>query len=93
MRTLMAAVLAAFFVFPALAQTCAPRAAILQVAHKNYQEVPVNRGLASSGRMIEVLASPRGTFTLVVISPEGIACIVGDGEAWQAVEPKQPESQ
>ena len=91
--TIAAAVFAAFFVFPVLAQNqpmCAPRAALLQVAYENYQEVPVVRGLASSGRMLEILAAPSGTWTLLSTTPEGTSCMMGDGQGWQVVEPKPP---
>ncbi len=48
-----------------------------------YQEAPVSRGLARSGNVYEVFASPAGTWTIIVVLPNGKACFVAEGTAYQ----------
>ena len=63
---------------------------MLQSFQANYGEVPVARGLATGGQMVEVLANDKGTWTMLFTRPGGISCMVLTGEAWQAVEPVTP---
>ena len=70
---------------------CAPRDAVLKALHDNYAEVPIGRGLAMTGSVIEIAASPKGSWSMFFTSAEGISCLVLSGEAWQAVEPVLPE--
>ena len=79
----------------ALAQgiVCAPRAEILRMLAKNYREVVVNRGLVSNGQVLEVAASPAGTWSLFFTQPDGTSCLVLFGTAWQAVAPAPPEQE
>lgn len=41
--------------------------------------------------MLEVYASPAGTFTVIVTMAGGPACIVATGEGWQPAPQKKPE--
>ena len=70
---------------------CAPRAVVLQSLFNNFGEVPIARGLATGGTMIEVLGNDNGTWTMLFTRPEGISCMVLSGEAWQAVAPEAPK--
>ena len=76
---------------PAAAQAqmaCGERSALLRRLGQAWAEAPVARGLASTGNMIELLASADGSsWTLLVTGPTGIACVVASGEAWQAIPP------
>lgn len=71
---------------PAEAQgpQCAPREAILKSLSKNYKEAPVNMGVTSTGSLLEVLASPSGSWTILVTVPGGPTCMVSSGEGWRA---------
>ncbi|WP_299396330.1 hypothetical protein [Pelagibius sp.] len=70
---------------PAEAQgpQCAPREAILKSLSKNYKEAPVNMGVTSTGSLLEVLASPSGSWTILVTVPGGPTCMVSSGEGWR----------
>ena len=46
-------------------------------------EAPVALGLASNGTVIEVLASAKGNWTIILTTPEGLSCVVAYGEAWE----------
>lgn len=99
MRALiLAAVCAAFLVSspsPALAGhsgPCAPRADFLAHLSDNYAEAPVAMGLAANGNLLEILVSPRGTWTIIITGPNGIACGVATGENWENVTAPRPKS-
>ncbi|NIA68254.1 hypothetical protein HBA54_06580 [Pelagibius litoralis] len=62
---------------------CAPREALLQSLSKNYKEAPVNMGVTSTGSLIEILASPAGSWTILVTVPGGPTCMVSSGDGWR----------
>jgi len=82
-----AAFLAAFFMAAAAgasgAVVCGDRATIIASLKKTYSETPVSIGLASNGAVIEILASPTRTFTIILIQPNGLSCVMAAGENWQ----------
>lgn len=87
--TLIAATLAAFSLGPAHAQQeqCTDRDTAVANLAKNYNEVPVWMGLASSGGVVEVLVSEDGaTWSIIVTKPNGQACLAASGEYAQDVE-------
>ncbi len=71
---------------PAAAQgpQCAPRTALLESLSKNYDEAPVSMGVTTSGSLVEVLASPTGSWTILVTVPGGPTCMVSSGDGWRA---------
>lgn len=44
-------------------------------------------GLRDSEALVEVWRRPSGVWTLVQSYPNGTACILAMGEAWEAVQP------
>ena len=70
---------------------CAPRDVVLKALQDNWGEVPVAIGLSNTGSVIEIAASPKGSWSMFFTSAAGVSCLVLSGEAWQAVEPKSPE--
>ena len=70
---------------PAQAQSvCAPRSEVLGHLAKGYAEVPVARGLSSTGAVLEVLASPAGTWSVILTMPNGISCLTAAGKDWES---------
>ncbi len=68
----------------AQAQTmCGERGAVVTSLEKTYSETPVSMGLASNGAIIEILASPSGTFTIILTRPNGLSCVMAAGENWE----------
>ncbi len=68
----------------AQAQTiCGERGAIVASLEKTYSEAPVSMGLGSNGAIIEVFASPSGTFTIILTRPNGLTCVMAAGENWE----------
>lgn len=81
--------LAVFVATPAMAQTvCSKRDTFLKHLGEGYAEAPVAMGLASNGSVLEVLASDKGTWTIILTMPDGRSCVVASGEAWEEIENK-----
>ncbi len=59
------------------------RRAVVANMEKTYSEAPVSIGLASSGAVIEVLASLSGSFTIILTQPNGLSCVMAAGENWE----------
>jgi hypothetical protein len=88
----LAAALVAFFM-PVLAQAQVPPAAVCGerdgfLAHlsRTHNEAPSAMGITASGRVLEVLTSANGTWTIIITHPNGITCMVTAGEAWEDLE-------
>lgn len=90
MRTFLAFLSLACLVGPAMAQQaspCGPRDEILSALLSKYKEKPVAFGLSKSSHSMTVItASAKGTWTELVIQPDGKTCMVDSGEGWQANE-------
>ena len=69
---------------PAEAQlACGDRGTVVASLHKKFSETPVSIGLASNGTVIEVFASPQGTWTIVMTKPDGESCVLMAGDNWE----------
>ncbi|MDP6567171.1 MAG: hypothetical protein QF578_20245 [Alphaproteobacteria bacterium] len=77
----------------ALAQqaACGERDKILAKLGTDFGEQPAAMGLASNGNIVEVLASDKGSWTILYTMPDGGACVVATGQWWENIEPK-PET-
>ena len=83
-RLLLSAALIGIFGASAEAATqCGPRADVLAMLAKKFEERPVAIGLSGNGRLLEILARDDGrTWTVVSTSPEGLTCVLDAGEEW-----------
>lgn len=71
----------------ASAQTlCGERQNFISHLGKNHKEATTAMGLTSSGKVIEVLTSEKGSWTIIVTNPDGRSCLVAAGEEWEAVK-------
>ncbi len=76
-------------VAPAQAQVaCRPRAEVLENLANKYAEGPVAMGLTADGRVLEVMASESGSWTITVTTPHGVMCPLAAGEAWSKAPPR-----
>ena len=76
--------------FPAFAQQrqlCAPRNALIEKLSQEFGEAPYAGAIDGAGNLMEILTSPKGTWTLLIVLPNKTACIVGSGEGWLVYEP------
>ena len=68
----------------ALAQSvCGTHSAVSDKLKKFYAEAPVSMGVTTSGGVIEVYASSKGTWTLVITQPNGKSCLIAAGQDWE----------
>ncbi|MBT4688843.1 MAG: hypothetical protein HOB72_12185 [Rhodospirillaceae bacterium] len=65
---------------------CGERAKFLTHLGKNHKEAPTAMGVTASGRVLEVLTSSDGTWTILMTHPNGITCMVTAGQAWENIE-------
>ena len=65
---------------------CKQRHDVLGHLAQKYQELPVAVGVTNRGGLVEVLSSGDGkTWTIIISSPNGEACMVATGEGWRAL--------
>ena len=95
LKTVTAAVLASTLVASTAASAqqqqrvpCGERTAIMSHLEDGYSEKPVAMGLDAQGRVLEVLAAPSGTWTMLVSTPGGLTCLIASGVAWEELQLK-----
>lgn len=71
-------------------QMCAPRQALIDKLAADFGEVPIAGGVDGGGQLIEILTSPSGTWTLLIVVPGKTACIMGSGDGWREYPPSVP---
>lgn len=91
----MRAILIALPIFALISGTafghdlCGERTVVVANLNKNYSEVLVSMGLENTGSVIEVLAAPSGSFTILITQPNGLSCVMVAGENWENVSKRQ----
>ena len=88
LRTALVSLL--FWLAPAIASAapCAARDDLIEKLAANFDEVPVGMGLTWDGRILEIVASGDGSWTILITTPDGMTCGVASGEAWS--RPPEP---
>ena len=84
----VAATFWAAFLFVAAAEAasmCMTRDGMLKALGEKYAEAPVAMGLAANGTVLEVLASADGSWTIIFTRPNGVTCVLADGQSWESV--------
>ena len=90
-RFLLAALVAAFFVPNAYAQTkCYEREALLKALEGQYGETITAMGIISGRAYLEIYTSQAGSWTIVATAPDGPSCVISAGEGWESIEPHYP---
>lgn len=84
------ACLTLFLATPASALVCADLDDVLARLSEAYGETPVFQGVLADGAVIVTGAPDGGGFTLLLVTPDGDACHIADGEGWAAKLPQQP---
>ena len=88
-RRLLATVVAAGaltlgFSLPAESRiACGPHSKLTKALTGKYKEIRKGLGLVASQRVLEVYASPDGSWTVVMTDLNGISCIIATGHSWE----------
>lgn len=73
------------------ARNCAPRDEIIDRLTSGYGETRQSIGLGTNNAVIEVFASHEtGTWTITVTLPNGQACLIASGEAFETLAETLP---
>jgi hypothetical protein len=70
---------------PAYAQginRCGLRTGVVAALEQRHQEAQTALGLTAKGNLMEVFASPSGSWTIIQTSPHGVSCVVAAGTRW-----------
>jgi hypothetical protein len=89
MRRAFAAALGAAFSFcglPAAAQVCSPYESVRRALFEQHGESAVGAGHDDRDVVVQLFATSDGaTWTLVIVRPDGIACLVASGQEWRRI--------
>ncbi len=86
MRILVASLLLAI---PAHAQQqCAPLPDALAGLAKNHQEQVAAQGLSATGDLMVITASAKGGWSVLIVKPDGTACMAAFGEGFELIDPE-----
>jgi len=65
---------------------CAPYKEVVDGLKRNHDELPAGLGDAGDGMALLLFRTPSGsTWTLVIVRPDGVACMVADGQSWSDI--------
>ncbi len=71
---------------PASAQpVCGEHIDILNNLEKFHSETPQAIGLSTDGKVIEILVSPSGSWSILVNYPDRRTCLVATGDDWETL--------
>lgn len=67
---------------------CGERQTVVENLRELANEKPEAVGLTTTGMVLEIFTSEKGTWTLVVTDPTGKSCLLAVGSNWQTVTEK-----
>ena len=70
---------------------CHDRAVILEKLKVAYAEMPRAVGLTTDGAVLEILASPTGSWTILITYPSLTTCVLAAGEGWEDLPITAPD--
>lgn len=87
-RPLTGAVLAAMIAIglsagPAAAQACVKHEEIVEKLKGKFQEKQLGYGLIGDKAIMELYASKKGSWTIIVTRSNGISCVIAAGTDWE----------
>ncbi len=62
---------------------CGAPAEIVSALSERFGEASAARGVTAGGRLLRLFVSEAGTWTILIVLPDGRACVVGHGDGWQ----------
>ena len=61
---------------------CGPRDDLVRRLVNKFEETQVAMGLNTSGKLVEIFTSKKGSFTILLSDPNGTTCVATTGENW-----------
>lgn len=68
---------------PAQAQACSKHEDVVEKLKGKFQEKQLGYGLIGDRAIMEIYASEKGSWTIIVTRSNGIACVVAAGSDWE----------
>lgn len=65
---------------------CGPRDTVIAALTGKWAEKRTGAGVSGLG-LVELYASPKGTFTVLLTKPDGVSCLISSGDRWRGVGP------
>lgn len=78
-------------VVPAVAAVCMDHKTLTDYLSEKFKEQPKAVGLVAAAGLMSVYVSPKGTWTILMTNPQGVACIVAAGDGYETFEPDLPQ--
>ena len=69
--------------------SCAPKETVVQFLRDSFKEILVSSGVMPNGVVLEIYASPNGTWTAVMVK-DGTACLGPEGYGWLNIKDEKP---
>jgi hypothetical protein len=87
MRALLVACILAAAPAAAQERFCGPYERVRADLAEKFNEYPVGTGMTGPQHIIQLFVSDEGTFTIVTIGPDRMACGVAAGDGWYGMTP------
>ena len=71
-------------------QPCGPRAEMEKLLRVDHGEVIVGAGISPTGVLYVLANAQSGSFTILLLRADNVACIVGGGTGWTSVPVEIP---
>ena len=72
------------------AMVCKPYKTITSQLIKQYKETRTVMGVTAKGKLFEVYASEKGTWSLIITDTNKVACLMAAGNSFGVLQPKKP---
>lgn len=71
---------------------CGDYKELIGLLTSRFKEFRVNRAIVGTGvGMLETYVSSKGLWTMIIVSPTGLACVLSAGENWTETKVKETE--
>ena len=74
------------------AAVCSDRKKFTTYLSEKYKELPKAIGLVSNSGLMELYVSKKGTWSILMTSPNGIACLIAAGDHWEGFKLAQMDT-
>ena len=93
-KVLLGLILSVGMAIPAFAQQqCAPYEQVPAMLEATYGEVLTAQGIVDPTHVVQLYRNPvTGSFSIIGVDTQGVACMLAGGDYWDATVPKKKEN-